>query len=710
MLLDMLTTADAAAQHGHEYSPPRPSNPTPASSSYNGSFLLTQVQLPLSILTSVMRKQSPAPLDDDTPVSTTSPSPTRPHLATTTNLTSAIPTTTTTTNTPSRPHPMVPSSLVNSPAPSRPASSGSDATASTGARPKRRSFKSKTTYNLAQPPPTTAPRSALHFRPRILLQLHQVIPSRRPKPVYEVIPFSHHAPRSARRLARTFHFKDKLGPNDLLIVKAREYEQKDDDEKLDDDRWGTRDVIGIICPAKKADKDAFDKTQVLMDDGSSWDVTYMPNGGYEFEYTDHHGLHLQSRWIPKPLHSRRSSGMSTSSLAHASSSLGLDDKKFTFSTISPTSRRHPIIATMTRTSIDVLDFYNMPAATNPSTPLSPSAYILPSATPLPDAATFMETPNENGTVKTDDSLRRFITVSGIWVALCENWSPAYSSSKHVNCSINLVTSGIRPCVPSRAVSMSFLDSPRSLSPASTSEDHHRPVHKLFRSGTTRSHRSLNMATSSQAPASPKSSPSSSPRIKNRSRRSNSTGNVDIRPRNGSIRKRFGVAFEDQALPETEEERQSKRSGELLRIRELTLPDTPPATTTPTPTTPNPVLTTINIAQPPTDSRASSPDLRSRKTQSAYEPVTTAGLWDSGVIDGPGQKKRPTSMFVVNRKKEKAEKKKDWSKSKERKKDKELEKERKKQAKQLQKEQQKEDTQKPARLKHRILAIFRRERS
>jgi hypothetical protein len=48
--------------------------------------------------------------------------------------------------------------------------------------------------------------------------------------------------------------------------------------------------------------------------------------------------------------------------------------------------------------------------------------------------------------------------------------------------------------------------------------------------------------------------------------------------------------------------------------------------------------------------------RTRKTQSAFNPITTAGMWDSGVTDGPGIKKRPTSMFVMNERKKKEEKK------------------------------------------------------
>lgn len=158
-----------------------------------------------------------------------------------------------------------------------------------------------------------------------------------------------------------------------------------------------------------------------------------------------------------------------------------------------------------------------------------------------------------------------------------------------------------------------------------------------------------------------------------------------------MRKRYGLAFEDQALPETEEERQSKRSGELLRIKELTFPsaiglpsiDTPVTedrsrpfqTTIPSPLVipPSdgvrpPALQSAPLLSPPLLSPPLPDPERARKTQSAYNPVTTAGLWDSGITEGPGLKARPTSMFVMNERKKKEEKKRERSKSKESRKD------------------------------------------
>jgi hypothetical protein len=263
-------------------------------------------------------------------------------------------------------------------------------------------------------------------------------------------------------------------------------------------------------------------------------------------------------------------------------------------------------------------------------------------------------------VHTDDALRTFIVLSGIWVAFCENWSPAYSWSKAL-ATPNSASTNSRP-IPNRAVSMSFIDSPRSVSPASTVDENRRTIPKLFRTGTQRLQSSTSFTNSVSSPThTTRTSPPVSPRAKTRSRRSNSTGNADLIKRSNSHRKRFGLAFEDQSLPETEEERQTKRSNEILRIKEMSLPSPPPSSDPPVPA-PTPL-----VVEPPAETSPSSPPspvARERKTQSAYNPVTTAGLWDSGVTDKPGLKSRPTSLVVVNSKKDKAKRKQERSKSKE----------------------------------------------
>ncbi|KAH9864017.1 hypothetical protein J1614_009950 [Plenodomus biglobosus] len=638
MLLDMLTV-NAVARHGD--SPPHDKGEVVPSPATTGSGFLAQ--LPLSLLGAYLRQQTASP---------TLASATPEHV-------DLIPA----KHVPGAPTPqsdvMTHNDHIGSFAPSRPTSSGSSAA---NDKSKKRAPRPKTSFLFAKPV-QPIPRSKLYLRPRVLLQLQQVIAAQRPKPVYEVIPFSLLPQLSTRRLARTFNTRDRLGPHDLLIVEAEAYTAKDEDKRSDDEHWGSREVIGVISPGR-SEKGVAKKTEICMNDGlSRWEVSPMPNGSFEFNRTDDHGLTMKARWVLKPPHLRRLSGMSN---GLPQSPTFPEDNKFTFSTISANTRRHPIIATMTRTGIDVLDSYVMPSAVAPPTP----GFVSPALTRSSvDMNSTMDVSSHSSPIDTDDALRRFIIVSGIWVA-GNDYVPTENSSQ----SIAAACAIFRP-VTDRTASMSVLDSPRSASPASTLDESRHSIHKLFRSGTGSLRRRTSMDVPS-SPASTKTTTNSSPVTKSRGRRASS--DAAVRGMTGSMRKRYGLAFEDQALPESEEERQSKRSTELLRIRELALStpiERPSMETNPIETKPQLTLTTITspIVIPPTSDGPTSPIIppplpspallspslpnleRTRKTQSAYNPVKTAGLWDSGVTDGPGLRSRPTSMFVSIERKRKQDK-------------------------------------------------------
>lgn len=668
-MLDMLLPADAARKHGHEHSAPHHhhslhlhhhNNPDPSSPGQshtaNGSFL---VQMPLTFVGSFLRRS-------------TTPSPAPPAATSTT-------TTTTTSDETAANSPKQESNAAHDPsldasALPRPQSSGSSAAADD--KPKKRTPRSKTSYIYAHPPRPVDPRSKLHLRPKVLLQLHKVVPSQRPKPTYEVIHFSLLHPRSTRRLARAFNTRERLGPNDLLVVKTEPYDSKHEEKGSENDRWGSREVIGVICPAK-SDKDV---TEICMDDGTSrWEVTNMPNGGLEFNSTDDHGLAVKARWVLKPSQSRRVSGLSVSSQTSPTTGPNQDDKKYTFSTIDPNSRRHPIIATMTSTRIDIMDAYTIPSATSPPTPSMATFPNTPSATPASiDLNSFLENSNSQAPIQTNDALQRFIVVSSIWVSQQGNYTPQSSNQA---CSPQLETSSLFRS-SNRSTSMSMIDSPRSASPASTLDENRRSFPRMLRSSTEKLPRCMSF-TESSTPTVPNRSQSTSPVALTRPRRSNSLGNGHLHSMTGSMRKRYSLAFGDEAVPESEEEKQSKRSTEVMRIKELAVPcslerissevDMPEQQSYPLATIPSAVVVPPSSDGPTPSMPLSShpplspgsPDFEyAQKRQSTFSPVHTAGLWDSGVTERPGLRARPTSMFVLNEKKRKQEKRRERCRNKE----------------------------------------------
>ncbi|KAF2812518.1 uncharacterized protein BDZ99DRAFT_461191 [Mytilinidion resinicola] len=512
---------------------------------------------------------------------------------------------------------------------SRPTSSGSGASEDT--RRKKRAPRAKTTYNLAHPPPPIRPSKKLHLRPKVYLQLQQVLPSTRPKPVYEVIPSAVFVPRHVRKFARVFKSKDKLGPSDLLIVKAEQYGLTDDEDSSDDERFSSRDVIGVICTGKKEENKPC-KTEILMDDGSNWDAVPMPNGGYEFVCTDEHGLQLKCRWIARHSPSRRASSLPSPG--------SLEDKKFIFSTISTNSRRHPIIATMTRSSIDVFDSYTMPTTTS-SHAASPVHTPLQTPSVVSDAGFFIDAEHlnaERAPIITEHTLRKLITISGIWVGFREGWSNVFSYNKapcltplNTCTPASASTSKSRPVVPTRVVSMPVFDSPAT---PTFPDENRRTLPKLLRSSTQIINRHSVGRTPSPSGATSTTGSPTTPEPA-RAKRSNSTGSAfsSTRGRN-SLRKRFGLTPEDLSLPESEVEREREKSMELFRNSLLqqnrqTNPVQPPP---------------IRIAQAtpqhtPTPSPRRSTSKRVKANSVDYSAGTTAGLWDTGDRD------RPTSMFI-----------------------------------------------------------------
>lgn len=199
-----------------------------------------------------------------------------------------------------------------------------------------------------------------------------------------------------------FKSKHSLCTNDLVVLKAEKYRREEADEEQE-----ARDVVGLICKGKKDDeKNACGKAHIHMASGKVWEAYTTVNGGYEFFTADQHGLGLTVRWVPKK-----------SKDGKVATKAG--KRRFNFSTISPNSRRHPIIASLSSTGLDVNDLYRMP---------DPAA-VTPLSTPKATATVLEEAMNEDEEEQlqheTDDELREIITLTAIWVVFREGWSPNF---------------------------------------------------------------------------------------------------------------------------------------------------------------------------------------------------------------------------------------------------------------------------------------------
>ncbi|KAI9747590.1 MAG: hypothetical protein M1815_004070 [Lichina confinis] len=315
--------------------------------------------------------------------------------------------------------------------------------------------RGKTSYHLAHPPPSFMNRQRLRIRPRLLLQLQRVSTTSRPSPALDVHPSTILPPALARKFPSLFRGRDRLGADDLVIATSEAYGSAESDGRNKIEELDARHVVATVSQRRRDRDWRQGKAEICLSDGSVWEATPLPRGAYEFVAVDEHGLSTIARWVP-----RRSAGAAAAAGAAVrgkSPSPDKDEKRFSFSLINPSQRRHPIIASMSRSSIDVLDTY--PTSAPPATPQSPSS-------DAPHRTSFFDAVGggggggggggESAHVETNDALRTLILVTGIWVAFREGWSQNFSyddpMSSTGNAPSSSSTGAARPPTSSRSAS------------------------------------------------------------------------------------------------------------------------------------------------------------------------------------------------------------------------------------------------------------------
>ncbi|QKX55729.1 uncharacterized protein TRUGW13939_02826 [Talaromyces rugulosus] len=265
-----------------------------------------------------------------------------------------------------------------------------------------RAARPKTLFQFAHPVASQRHRR-LTLRPKLLLQLHESSAMSRPFPKYDVLPASI-APRLACKFPKLFASLRGLGPRDLVVVTSDMYEQHVDDDRSDwseDSSQDQREIVATIRqPLIKDDPQSrCASVEIVSGLGTSWTGVPLPNGSYELVCSaDLQQKQRKARWVARDKGIRKASGSGNNSSVD-----GL--KRFTFSVIDPNSRRHPVIASLTRNGIDVFEQYAYPAAVSSSDETSSSP---------------PQSPRE--LIDLDEELRVLIVTSGIWIAFMEGWA------------------------------------------------------------------------------------------------------------------------------------------------------------------------------------------------------------------------------------------------------------------------------------------------
>ncbi|CAK7566658.1 MAG: hypothetical protein SEPTF4163_004608 [Sporothrix epigloea] len=310
---------------------------------------------------------------------------------------------------------------------------------------RRRIPRRSTTFIFAHPAPKLSTKNHLlkHVCPTLLMQLQQISPDRRPIPVIDVYPSSLItgnvvAPRFSKRVPRLFGINGELGIHDTILVRSEDYDTRlfASESDGDDEVLEHRALLAILSPLRRGGQ-----SEIALEDGSVWTMTALPTGSFDFIRIDEHGVKSTARWVRRStIKPAAGDHSSVDSIAPAS------DCRFTFSIIDAQSRRHPVLATMTRSTLEILDFYTTILSSASRYPPSRARTRSPVANERtanddeniycdegigqPTISSAIKPPNNKAqtTVPIEAALKKFIMVSAILVSIQCGWSQSQTSS------------------------------------------------------------------------------------------------------------------------------------------------------------------------------------------------------------------------------------------------------------------------------------------
>ncbi|CAM1505729.1 Fc.00g113660.m01.CDS01 [Cosmosporella sp. VM-42] len=304
-------------------------------------------------------------------------------------------------------------------------------TTTTRRRRRKRAPRKSTQFLLAHPAPRlrTKQRRLVQIRPRLLLQL-QELSDKRPVPAFDILPSSLVAgsiiiPRLAMRCPRLFRVKPELGLNDLLIVRSEDYDAPDAPSTPNvEDSLDQRDLLGVISPLPHMGDNV---AEIVMEDGSTWESSLMPNGSYEFIGVDERGGIRTARWIKKPVAFVRPVYRSTAGETPPPSPAPAE-YKWTFSMINPDTRRHPIMGSLISNTLDVFETYNtMSSSSGRYPPTRPGTFDTVGATDW--LSNHAPTKEGRATRAVPDDIKLLMVATAAWINLRQEGWPASANPK-----------------------------------------------------------------------------------------------------------------------------------------------------------------------------------------------------------------------------------------------------------------------------------------
>ncbi|KYK61056.1 hypothetical protein DCS_02196 [Drechmeria coniospora] len=299
---------------------------------------------------------------------------------------------------------------------------------------RKRAPRRSTRFAFAHPAPQlrTKQRMLIQLRPRLLLQLQEV-GDRRAIPAFDVVPSSLVAgtliiPMLAKRFPRMFRSKAELGTDDVLVVRSDDYGPPSAGSSFaspspNRDADG-RDVLAVISPTPQADACA----EIVLEDGSTWTADLVAGGSYEFTHVEDDGSTTTARWVRRSSAATRNSSSSLGPMLPGTPPPPLaDERRWTFSIIDPSTRRHPILGCLTPDMAEIYDTYTTLSTASgrypPSRPFGTDAAQREPGSPSAGPR------DERTTVAVTAAHKRLMLATATWIGLQRQGWPASANPK-----------------------------------------------------------------------------------------------------------------------------------------------------------------------------------------------------------------------------------------------------------------------------------------
>jgi hypothetical protein len=210
--------------------------------------------------------------------------------------------------------------------------------------------------------------------------------------------------------------KENITNDDLAVVRVENYNTSGiSKDSLDTPE--TREILGIISPVPSKPGSAVGQAQIFLD-GAVWNATPGRDGRYDLQCV---GAEKHSaRWYIPKTKRKQADNPSPSS----------GDRRLYFAAILPHTTKHPTLASLNKTHMDIYDWYTL------NTDLVTQDMLTPLETPTPATrelqSEYWSTPHTETSstavfnVPIDDLHRKLIVASSFWVMLCEGWSSHYT--------------------------------------------------------------------------------------------------------------------------------------------------------------------------------------------------------------------------------------------------------------------------------------------